>query len=726
MANNVGRLGVVLGLNTAEFTAGIENAGKKLQQFANTVDQYAKIGATALAAMSVAAMKFADDIADVADANDVAIDTVVKLRAALDASGGSADKAGVLLSAFTKAIDTAANGSFEAQKSFKSVGVSLKDIGSMTQEQLLGKVLAGLEQMDDTVTRNAKAMEFFSKAAKGVAFDKFAQEMSKTTALTNEQIEAVKAGAETWDNLQKIINKLQLLFVNALGPSLKAINSQISDQTFPKIEMLGNAFNFLASNVNSAYKAMQSVAVLLEKIAGYSVIMQTYGESNAGAAELKKLDEETNRRLAELRNQQAEFDRVLSGEKNGHRGAGFDDPRLPKGTSGQLRETTVGVDSKAKTAEAEAKRVLEQRRRYTEQMMQDNEDELEKRKTFTEQMMKDNEDAAEKRYQLSLKEMDTVRDQLQLEEDKKNLQEATAVELERVQFYLGKQFDFEKEIFLLKRDNKHLSASEMNYAERILQIRKEYEDKEYDIKMLAKSQLLTLDEEAKRLEGNNELRQRAIEQAREVLTETRRQTEGTFTEGVGRAFDDYIKNIPTQLQMGQQAFTAVIGNMDMALQNFVRSGKFSFSDFTRSVIQDMILIQARAQMMAMMRGVYSMFGGGTPSVPLGNYSMSSGSSGSGGLGLQMRANGGTVSGNSPYMVGERGPELFVPNMSGAVIPNNSLANSVGGGQTVNYNGPYIANMSAIDTQTGVQFLAKNKQTIWASYQSANRSVPVSR
>ena len=205
MANNVARLGVVLGLNTAEFIAGIENASKKLDQFARSVDQYAKYGATALAAMSVAALKFADDIADVADANEVAIDTVVKLRVALDASGGSADKAGVMLSAFTKFIDTAAEGSFEAQKAFKSVGVSLKDIGSMTQEQLLSKVLSGLEQMEDTVTRNARAMDFFSKAAKGVAFDKFAQEMSNTTALTKEQIEAVKAGAETWDNLQKII-----------------------------------------------------------------------------------------------------------------------------------------------------------------------------------------------------------------------------------------------------------------------------------------------------------------------------------------------------------------------------------------------------------------------------------------------------------------------------------------------------------------------------------------
>jgi len=718
MPNNVGRLGVVLGLNTAEFVAGIENAGKKLDAFVSKIGAVAKVGATALAAMSVAAIKFADDIADVAEANEVTIDTVVKLRSALQSAGGEADKAGVMLASFAKFIDNAASGSFEAQQAFKAVGVSLKDIGSMTQEQLLGKVLNGLAQMDDAVTRTAKSTEFFSKAAKGVAFDKFAQEMSKTTDLTRQQIEAVKAGAETWGNLENIIKKLQMLLVTALGPSLGAINNTLSNETYNRISMLGKVFDFLARSVYSTYKAMQSIVVLFEQLAGQSVIAQTYGESAAGMAETAKLKQETERRLAELRRELQEFEDFQKGN-TGMRTDVYPKVGRPKSSAEQLRDTTVGVDTKAKAAEAEAKRNLEERRRYTEQMMKDNQDELEKRQAFTEQMMKDNETAAEKRLQLSIAEMMTVRDQLQIEEDKKKLQEATAVELERVQFYLNKQFDFEKEIFLLKKDNKNLSATEINYAEKILQIRKEYADKEYEIKMLANNQVLTLDEEAKALERNNELRQRSIDQAKEVLTETRRQTEGTFREGVGRAFDDYIKNIPTQLQLGQQAFTAVMGNMDMALQNFVRSGKFSFKDFTRSVIQDMILIQARAQMMSMMRGLYGLFGGGTPSVSLSETPI-------GGTSMTGFADGGEPPVNRASIVGERGPELFVPRTAGTIIPNNQLANAMGGGQTVNYNGPYIANMSAIDTQTGIQFLAKNKQTIWASYQSANRSVPVSR
>lgn len=43
-----------------------------------------------------------------------------------------------------------------------------------------------------------------------------------------------------------------------------------------------------------------------------------------------------------------------------------------------------------------------------------------------------------------------------------------------------------------------------------------------------------------------------------------------------------------------------------------------------------------------------------------------------------RANGGSVTGNKPYMVGERGPELFVPGGNGTIIPNQNVRGGGGG------------------------------------------------
>ena len=93
---------------------------------------------------------------------------------------------------------------------------------------------------------------------------------------------------------------------------------------------------------------------------------------------------------------------------------------------------------------------------------------------------------------------------------------------------------------------------------------------------------------------------------------------------------------------------------------------------------------------------------------------------------QGREKGGSIVANTPYIVGERGPELVVPHRGGTVIPNNQLSSAMGGGMQNVYNGPYIENMSAIDTQSAMQFLSKNKNSVWAANQSASRGMPASR
>ena len=57
-----------------------------------------------------------------------------------------------------------------------------------------------------------------------------------------------------------------------------------------------------------------------------------------------------------------------------------------------------------------------------------------------------------------------------------------------------------------------------------------------------------------------------------------------------------------------------------------------------------------------------------------------------------KAIGGSVQRGQPYMVGERGAEMFVPNQSGSIVPNNQLG---GGAVTVNQ----TINLSAGVSQT---------------------------
>jgi phage-related minor tail protein len=169
----------------------------------------------------------------------------------------------------------------------------------------------------------------------------------------------------------------------------------------------------------------------------------------------------------------------------------------------------------------------------------------------------------------------------------------------------------------------------------------------------------------------------------------------------------------------QQVFDSVFGNLTSAIDNFVKTGKLNIKDLARSVIQDLIAIQMKAAAMKFLGGAFKGLGslGGGGGFGTGN---AFGNLDLGGF----LAEGGPAAANTAYVVGERGPELFVPNTAGTVIPNNQINNM--GGQTINYNGPIIQNMNAIDTQSGLQFLAKNKQGVFAAYQSANRSIPMSR
>jgi hypothetical protein len=63
-----------------------------------------------------------------------------------------------------------------------------------------------------------------------------------------------------------------------------------------------------------------------------------------------------------------------------------------------------------------------------------------------------------------------------------------------------------------------------------------------------------------------------------------------------------------------------------------------------------------------------------------------------------RAAGGPVTGGKPYMVGEKGPELFVPNSSGNIVPNNKL----GGGANVVVNVDAKGTSASGDSAAGKQ------------------------
>jgi lambda family phage tail tape measure protein len=211
-----------------------------------------------------------------------------------------------------------------------------------------------------------------------------------------------------------------------------------------------------------------------------------------------------------------------------------------------------------------------------------------------------------------------------------------------------------------------------------------------------------------------------------LVAEMNVEVQRTFLYGWNKAFKQYAEDAENYGRLAENMFSSFTGHMNDAIDKFVENGKISFSDLANSIIKDLLKIQLR---MAMSQGISSMFGASGLGGIFNSFVRSSNEASPGFVGPPSSAMGAAASGgqiDSPTLVGENGPEIFIPNRSGTVVPNNMLSDVMGGGGGVTYNGTVIQNMQAIDTQSALQFLAKNKMGVYSANQSAARSIPTSR
>lgn len=125
------------------------------------------------------------------------------------------------------------------------------------------------------------------------------------------------------------------------------------------------------------------------------------------------------------------------------------------------------------------------------------------------------------------------------------------------------------------------------------------------------------------------------------------------TESFARDAADLRTSLETSLGSGADRAGALIAR---SLAGAVRSGKLGFDDLKRTALAALSEIAAHA----IGDGVTAAAGGTGGLASLGGSLLGAA------LGLPGRATGGPVSPGRPYLVGERGPELFVPASAGSV------------------------------------------------------------
>lgn len=128
----------------------------------------------------------------------------------------------------------------------------------------------------------------------------------------------------------------------------------------------------------------------------------------------------------------------------------------------------------------------------------------------------------------------------------------------------------------------------------------------------------------------------------------------------------------TQLLDG---FDRAGGVLERSLMTAIRKGSLGFDDLQRAAARALDQIAAQALQL----GLDSLFGRTSGGGGGGVSGLLAGTLGAL-FGLPGRAQGGLVAPQRPYLVGERGPELFVPASAGRVEPN--VRNSGGGAREV--------------------------------------------
>ena len=139
-----------------------------------------------------------------------------------------------------------------------------------------------------------------------------------------------------------------------------------------------------------------------------------------------------------------------------------------------------------------------------------------------------------------------------------------------------------------------------------------------------------------------------------------------------------------------------------------KSALESFQDFFKTMVKKLIAEAIRLSIIqpilsaifgAFVPGKTLDFTGGTPTI-------------------KPKASGGQVSSSTPYMVGEQGPELFVPSTNGNITPNNDL-NSGSSPVTNNY---ITNNINAMDSRSVAQVFAENSQTLLGTVEFARKQI----
>ena len=781
-------LNYTVSVDSSNAIKNLEKVKKSVEQVNNTFSALkAQLAGLVTAGAYASIIKYADAISDLSDVTNISIGAITAFGKAALISGGDVDSANTSLLKFTQTIGDAAEGSKQAQLALEQVGISLTDLKTLSEEELLKKTMSGLAGMEDATKRMSAQVALFGKGARNINFGNMAGAFDGAAAGSAKYAAAIKAGADAQQALEVNLKNLTTALLQVLQPLNELIgNINISVEAFKSLITIvayaGGAYLIFAKGIGMLNTATTALILGVKSAGGVLAFFGTqlmgilmapyYALLNlgraigvvAGAGGLGSLIAA----LSAVARGFLRFAGVVGIVMAVAEAVNFLSKQLfnfdildwiytnfvklyevARKFFGLKREGPDQTDAETKRLQAQNDAVEKQKAAVTETtdawakqrkelelisqaFQKQNTDVLRNLGLEKELVGKSKEyadllkaqDEIANRAADEIKKLQDAKSMLSKEDQKlaplydqqiAKIQEIAVIDGQRISEQIKglnklqqaeqiRLFGIQTEIDM----NKQLQSVQDDLAKLTMT---ELEKKYYDIEAASKASALAAiqAEEARRgaklsaeeqqkyydiaTAGNDRLKQ----QQSDLYNKSRE-----FSTGWQQAFNEYMDSATNAANRARDIFTSVTSSMNNAIDNFVETGKFSFSDFASSVIKDLIKIELKAATMNLWKSMGGGGGGGSLLGSIGSL-----------LGF---ANGGNPPIGKASIVGENGPELIVPRTASTVIPNGA-----GGGQVSN---TYITNnISALDAKSVQQLFAENRRALLGSVEAAKREMP---
>lgn len=288
----LGSLLVSLAVDTARFQSDLGRAAQRLQGFAKDAGKVTAAVGGMLSAAGGAMAVMVKGAIDAADANQklaqtagTTVDVLTGLGYAADLSGANTEVLAMTLGKLGKNIAEAANGGGSAVKAFDAMGISVKDAtgGLKSSEQVLREVADKFKGFEDGAGKSALAAQIFGEEGLklipllNAGADGLAAMEAEASALgVTMDTETAKAAEAFNDNLTRL-NKVKEGLVNRIARDLLPTLQNLTDRMFQSAKASG-ALDQAARVAATGVKILMSVGAIIVGV------FKTVGEALGGVA----------------------------------------------------------------------------------------------------------------------------------------------------------------------------------------------------------------------------------------------------------------------------------------------------------------------------------------------------------------------------------------------------------------------------------------------------------